>query len=157
MSYHPWLRAHPRWARGGVPAVRLRWSHGIIGLLLASPIFLIASDPASPLPLFSRKSGAPCARCHGVIPQLNRTGIGFAQAGYRDSSAGRLGSLRDVPVSVVGGADIGVSRAESFGAARPHFSSGVTGHEVEVLSAGRLMNRLAYQIDAGTTEKVDDA
>jgi len=92
-----------------------------------------------------------------VVPRLSRAGIEFAQGGYRDSIDRLAGGPRDLPVSVVGGAGVGFSRPESEHAALHRSPNSLTGHELELLSAGTLMHRLTYQLDVGTTRQFEDA
>src|SRR5262249_55224296 len=106
---------------------------------------------ASPLPLFSRAWGTPCATCHDVVPRLNATGIALAERGLRlDSHAAPAGS-GGVPLSVVGsaglvGSDLAPGHAPA-GVPVERVSRGFT--SLELVVAGAPAPWLAYHVDAG--------
>ena len=121
----------------------------------------LTPNVASPLPLYSRSLGVPCASCHDVVPHLNAAGIAFAQQGHMLSAHGaQTAGAGGLPLSVVGSAGLTDLRAEpehgsewtlsQRGATRGSFSS------FELIAAGSPARRLHAHLEAGVDREGPD-
>lgn len=56
---------------------------GLVTFLMLVGLLCVSTLPAIGLPMFARKYNLPCARCHTMVPRLNRFGYAFYRAGFR--------------------------------------------------------------------------
>jgi hypothetical protein len=114
--------------------------------LLAGVAFplLMAAEPGSAMPLFTRATGEPCATCHAGFSRLRPYAVGFLARGYRD--LGPLGfeaNRAKMPVSVVG--DLGQELKSAHGQPR----------ELHVVAAGPLQGPGGQPLSAFAEAVVD--
>ena len=79
---------------------------------------VIASRPAAALPLFARQTGAACAACHTVYPELTHFGRMFKLNGYQLDNGRDLEMISDEGKSVLSLAGGAESRAVHHGGLR---------------------------------------
>ncbi|MFQ5916119.1 MAG: hypothetical protein ACE5JS_23340 [Nitrospinota bacterium] len=123
-------------------------------LLALTWIGLFASD-ALAIPVFARKYGVNCNKCHTQIPQLNNDGMRFKQNGYRQpEEEGRLiweeetfpfAALLKIRYNFTGTDKKGVKNKSFFDP-----------HELELFSGGTFGPKVSYFFEMEGENGTDD-
>ena len=110
-------------------------------------IFTLISTSADAIPAFARKYDAKCSSCHTAYPQLNAAGRKFKEAGYafpkvkgEESISGKLNWDEVVPISIL-------IKSRPYDKKSTGEKKLRAIHEVEILAAGRLSDRVSGFIE----------
>ena len=127
-----------------------------IRVLAAASVLVLAPRVASPLPLYSRALGVPCATCHDVAPHLNPVGLAFLQRGHMLDAHGAESEARTggVPFSAVGSAGLTDNRTEpehETGSASARDTDAGSFSSFELVAAGSPTSSLYGRFEAGLT------
>lgn len=123
--------------------------------LAALTALVLVPSVASPLPLYSRSLGVPCASCHDFVPHLNAGGLEFVRQG-RLLSAHDAGSSSNndnmiIPLSAVGSAGLTDNRTEPQSDAR-----GIPFSTFELVAAGSPVRRIYARLEASVDHEGPD-